>query len=200
MTDLRLVLVRGRRRASGLPAGGFEMTLRRTTRLLSFAGLVAALATTAWLAVRARPALAGATDPALAISFAVARAAGTTTLVEVNGTWEFDNIVQIDFAPRIVVYAGTDYIRIPLGGAPATRGSFGGLSDGLQTSEIGSFDSAGAVEPDAEIVALDAHRLRIALPADFGVQGFSVVAYVVVPGEGAFLSNAVAASAYEVAP
>ena len=136
------------------------------------------------------PAVAGSTDPELAIGEVVATASGQRAVVQVVGTWAFDDILQVDFPFNVVVSQGETFVRYPVG-ETAQSGSFPAIADGLGTEEIGALEAAGSDEPDARFVVLSSHRIVLALPPAISDGPVTVVGYVVVPGDGAVVSNAV---------
>ena len=135
-------------------------------------------------------AAAGSTDPTLAIGQLIARPIAGAAVVEVLGTFGFDDVVQVDYPLTLVVYRGTSFARFPVG-APATAGTFAGLADGLAVSEIAALEAAGSAEPTAEIVTLEPNRMLVSLPLALSSAGaLTAVLYVEVAGEGGFVSNA----------
>lgn len=142
------------------------------------------------LLLMCRPCCAGSTDPDLAIAEVVARAAGQTAVVEVAGNWAFDDILQVDFPFSVVVSQGAVFARYEVG-QPAQSGTFSGLTDGFQLGEIAGLEAAGTPDADARFVVLSPRRIVLALPASISNGPLTVVGYVVVPGDGVFLSNSV---------
>jgi hypothetical protein len=134
-------------------------------------------------------ALAGSTDPTLAIGQLRARPAGQTALLELTGIFGFDDVLQMDFPVTVVAWQGDTFVRFRPGAA-AQSGSFAQLSDGLQISEIAALESAGTDNPDAEILSLEPNKLLMAMPPIVFDGTIHAVLYVSVPGEGTFVSNA----------
>lgn len=133
-------------------------------------------------------ATAGATDPVLALGRFVASPAGPAALVDVTGAFGFDDALQVPYPLNVVVYQGTTFVRLPIGGTPRT-GDFAGLADGLSTTEIGALESSGSTTVEAEILILQPHRVQASLPPVFTEGLIRVVVYVELPGEGSFVSN-----------
>ncbi|MFQ5352506.1 MAG: hypothetical protein ACE5D3_05465, partial [Candidatus Binatia bacterium] len=107
-----------------------------------------------------RAILAGSTDPVLAIGQIRARPAGAGSVVEVFGTWEFDNLVQVDFPLNVVVSQGANFVRLPAGGLAAESGSFAGLLDGLDPAELVDLENAGLPESGAELLRVEPHLIK----------------------------------------
>lgn len=143
------------------------------------------------------PAVAGSTDPELAIGEVVTTASGGGAVVQIVGTWAFDDILQVDFPFNVVVSQGATFVRYQVG-ETAQSGSFPAIADGLSTGEITALEAAGSEEPDARFVVLSAHRIVLALPPAISDGPVTVVGYVVVPGDGAVVSNAVTTTLFGV--
>lgn len=142
-------------------------------------------------ALRPTPLRAGATDPTLAIGQVRAQPAGAAALVEVMGMFGFDDVVQVTYPLSLVLYHGTSFVRYPIG-STAESGTFAALANGLATSEIGALESAGSPAASVEIVRLEPGRLVVSVPPSLANAGtISAQLYVTLPGEGAFVSNAV---------
>lgn len=147
----------------------------------------------------AAPARAGSTDPVLLIGDAVVRGGAAAGLLELTGTWAFDDVLQVSFPLNVVVSQGTTFARYPAGGT-ARSGSYAGLGDGLAANEITALESAGSADAAAAITHIDAHTMKLALPPVFDPGPVRVVLYVRLPGEGSFLSNHVTPQVAESAP
>ncbi len=137
---------------------------------------------------------AGGTDPLLVLGQVTANAAGDGSTVRVRGSWEFDNLLQVDFPLTVVASQGDFFVRVPVGGAAASSGTFSGLSDGFDASEIAVLESLGSAENGATILALDSHEIVVYLPASITNGEVTVVVYVELPNEGGFVSNTLVAS------
>jgi hypothetical protein len=136
------------------------------------------------------PARAGSTSPELALGQVSAIPVAGGAILELTGTWDFDDILQIDFPASLLVSRDSSFIRIPIAGAgEAAAGSLAELADGLQTSEIPALESAGQPESGAVLLRLEPHRMQVALPASVGNGPLTALVYVEFPGEGFFLSN-----------
>lgn len=131
---------------------------------------------------------AGSTDPVLVIGEATASGGSPLRLVDLLGSWGFDDVMQIDYPLNVVVSQGTSFVRYPVGDV-AVAGTFAGLSDGLVAGEIAALESAGSPTSDAQIVRLARHEMTLALPATFSSGDVSIVLYTTLPNEGTFLSN-----------
>lgn len=158
--------------------------------------LVAALAGAVALIAAGTPqARAGSTDPVLLIGQATASGGSPSRIVDLLGSWGFDDLMQIDYPLNVVVSQGSTFVRFPVGGAPVT-GSFAGLADGLDATEIATLETQGSPTAAASIARLSLHEMTLTLPATFDAGSVHVVLYVTLPYEGTFLSNtAVAAGA-----
>ena len=135
-------------------------------------------------------ALAGATDPTLAIGRFIVRPVAAATAADVTGVFGFDDALQVSYPLTLVVYQGTFFVRFPVGGT-AESGNFAGLPDGLAVSEIASLEGAGTPESGAEMLALEPNRIQVSLPPSFFDGTVTAVLYVELPEEGGFTSNAV---------
>ena len=136
------------------------------------------------------PCRAGSTDPELAVGEVTAIPAGDTAVLQVSGTWAFDDILQVDFPLNLVVSQGTTFVRYQVG-QPARSGNLPGLADGFQVGEIGALEAQGVEDPGARFVLLSAHRIVVVLPPSISDGPLTVTGYVVVPGADAVLSNSV---------
>ena len=162
-------------------------------------GLVPALIPTLMLAVAAlwvtpqRPAVAGSTDPVLAIGTLRALPAGDRSVLEVTGIVGFDDILQIDFPLGLVVSQGDRFVHFVLGAEPES-GSSAAIADGLAISDLPALEGAGTAEPDAEILELEPRRVLVSLPPSIVDGVVRATLYVTLPGEGTILSNGVSTS------
>ncbi len=148
------------------------------------------IATMASLLIGPVEARAGSFEPILAIGQVVARHAGESALVEVTGSFGFDDALQIDFPVNLIVYQGKEFVRYPLGGEPSS-GTFIPLQNGLQARQISRLEAKGELEAEAEIVRLEPNRITVSLPPRFEDGSITAILYVVGPTQGAFLSNPV---------
>jgi hypothetical protein len=133
---------------------------------------------------------AGATDPTLAIGSLVVRPAGGASVADVTGVFGFDDALQVSYPLNLVVYQGSAFVRFPIGSG-AESGQFAGLADGLEVAEIAALEAAGSPQSAAEILELDANRIRVSLPPTFFDGTVTAVLYVELPSEGGFTSNVV---------
>jgi len=156
------------------------MTMLRASASIATACLFA-LATAA-------PAQAGSTDPVLVIGQATAGGGSPSRIVDLLGSWGFEDLMQIDYPLNIVVSQGTSFVRYSVGDAPVA-GTFAGLDNGLTIAEIPSLEATGAPTASASIARLALHEMTLMLPNTFAAGSINVVLYVSLPGEGTFLSN-----------
>lgn len=154
------------------------------TRLRTGVAVAAALAL-----FSAPGARAGSTDPVLVIGQATCGGGSPARLVDLLGSWGFDDVLQIDYPLTVVVYQGSTFVRLRTG-QPAVAGSFAGLSDGLAAGEVAALEGAGSPTASASIVRFASHEMTLALPPVFAAGDLEVILYVSLPGEGLFLSNA----------
>lgn len=134
---------------------------------------------------------AGATDPTLAIGQVRAQPAGSAALVEVTGMFGFDDVVQVTYPLSLVLHHDSSFVRYPIG-STAESGTLAQLGDGLAISEIAALESAGSPEASAEIVRIEPSRIVVSVPASLANAGtLTALLYVVLPGEGSFISNSV---------
>lgn len=131
---------------------------------------------------------AGSTDPVLVIGQATASGGSPSRIVDLLGSWGFDDVLQIDYPLNIVVSQGTSFVRYPVGNT-AVAGTFSGFADGLTIGEIAALEAAGTPAAGAAIVRLSLHEMTLTLPPVFAPGNVDVVLYVSLPYEGTFLSN-----------
>lgn len=164
---------------AGAPAGKAART-----------ALMAAALATALAAASPGPANAGSTDPVLVIGQATASGGSPTRILDLLGSWGFDDVMQIEYPLTIVVHQGTTFVRYTVGETPVS-GTFAGLADGLAVGEVPALELAGSPVAAASITRLAIHEMTLALPAaTFASGSLSVVLYVTPPGEGTtYLSN-----------
>ncbi len=184
------------------PTGGNDMKRRRSccvkfrsecgstqARTLLLVALTLVLST-----AFARYAPAASCINFLAVGEATVRPAPDGAVMDMVGIWEFDNIMQVELGLSLnaLVYQGDHFVRYPLIG-DAESGTFSGLGDGLDASELPALEASGAGDPDAEVLTFRAHRLQLSLPPSFSPGAVSVLMYLVQDGEyqSAFLSNTV---------
>ena len=137
-------------------------------------------------------ALAGSTDPEVAIGEVIVHENGAGTAVSIKGTWAFDDILQVEFPLTLVLSAGAEFYLFRVG-EPARSGVFTGLADGLTIAEIASLESVAVTSPGARFVRISPHQLLLSLPSLGGATGLTAVGYVAVPGEDPVISNSVTA-------
>lgn len=135
----------------------------------------------------------GATDPVLAIGRLRVVPVGTASIVDLTGAFAFDDMLQVEFPLNLVVYQGSTFVRLPVGGQVQV-GDFAGLADGLSVGEIAALESAGQNSSDAEFLRVEPNRLQASLPDLFDDGIITAVVYVELAGEGGFTSNSVSVS------
>lgn len=167
-----------------------EPTLRRAALALAAAALLASAPT---------PALAGSTNPVLVIGQAAATGNPAAELVELAGAWGFDDILQLDFPLGIVVRQGAVFALFSPA-QTAKSGTFAALRDGLAAGEIAGLEASASPDAAAALLRLSAHEMTLQLPPVFAAGDVAVVLYVVLPGEGTFLSNEVTVTVQQSAP
>lgn len=131
---------------------------------------------------------AGSTDPVLVIGHATASGGSPARVLDLLGSWGFEDVMQIDYPLNIVVRQGSTFVRYPVGGTPVS-GTFAGLADGLSAAEIPALEAAGSTASSASIARLALHEMTLALPPVFAAGDVEVLVYVELPVEGTFLSN-----------
>ncbi len=134
---------------------------------------------------------AAGTDPTLALSSAEAAASGGAVLVRLQGSLQFDDSLQFSFPAGVVIFQGTQFVRLPITGA-AVSGSAALLAGGLAPAELPALLGLGApAPPPARLVTLTPSSLSVVLPPGFSAGAATAVAYAILEGD-AFLSNAIA--------
>lgn len=123
---------------------------------------------------------AGSCTPTLAIGQVVARPAGQTAIVEVTGTFGFDDLLQVEFPLNLVIYQGKHFVRYPLGGTPQS-GTFIPVQNGLEGRHIERLERNGHDEPEARLIRLEPHRLVVVLPPTIGDGTITALLYIVLP-------------------
>ena len=151
----------------------------------TFAPLAGALALAAMFCGSAH---AGSTNPVLVIGHATASGGSPARIVDLLGSWGFEDVMQIDYPLNVVVSQGSTFVRYPVGGTPVS-GTFAAIADGLVAGEIPALEATGSTAPTASITRLALHEMTLALPAAFSAGDLDVVVYVEIPVEGTFLSN-----------
>jgi hypothetical protein len=165
--------------------------MRIPTFLAPLAGALTLTAslTAALTAASPDPASAGSTDPVLVIGQATASGGSPTRILDLIGSWGFDDVMQIEYPLTVVVHQGATFVRYTVGEAPVS-GTFAGLADGLAEGEVPALEATGSPVATASIARLAMHEMTLALPATFAAGSVSVVLYVTPPGEGTtYLSN-----------
>ncbi len=131
---------------------------------------------------------AAGTDPSLALSGAEAAAAGGVVLVRLQGSLQFDDLLQFNFPAGVIIYQGTHFVRLPVVGAPQ-GGTTALLNGGLAPTEVAALLGLGGPAPaPARLVALTPTAVSVVLPPGFDAGAATAVAYAILEGD-AFLSN-----------
>jgi len=131
---------------------------------------------------------AAGTDPTLALTGAEAASGDGPVLVRLQGSLQFDDLLQFDFPAGVVVYQGTRFARVPVVG-PVVSGSSSLLAGGLAPSELfGLLDLGASAAAPARLVTLTPTTISFVLPPGFDPGTATAVLYAVLEGD-AFLSN-----------
>jgi hypothetical protein len=110
--------------------------------------------------------------------------------VAVQGSFNFEDVVQGVFPAGVVVFQGTSFARFDQTGS-AVAGSAPLLADGLDAAEVPALLAAGSpATAPAALTQLRADRVTAVLPPGFSAGPASVVLYAVYQGQG-FASNTV---------
>jgi hypothetical protein len=134
---------------------------------------------------------AGGSSPVLAISAASGFATSTEARsVTVNGTFNFDDLVQFIFPAGLVIWQGTQFVRFDVDGS-VRGGSAAFAADGITTGEIPALLRAGAPIAGARLIELSANRIVVALPPSFSAGAASAMLYADFDSDQ-FASNSVA--------
>lgn len=134
---------------------------------------------------------AGGSSPLLTVASVDAFASSNGVLsVDVQGSFNFEDVVQGVFPAGVIVFQGTSFARFDQAGN-AVAGSASQLADGLDATEVPALLAVGspAVAP-AALTQLHADRVTVVLPPGFSADTASVVLYAVYQGQG-FASNTV---------
>ena len=131
---------------------------------------------------------AAGTDPTLALTGAEAVAGGGPVLVRLQGSLQFDDLLQFDFPAGVIVYQGTRFARVPVSG-PVVSGTAPLLAGGLAPSELfGLLGMSAPAAAPARLVTLTPTTVSFVLPPEFDPGTATAVLYAVLEGD-AFLSN-----------
>jgi hypothetical protein len=135
---------------------------------------------------------AGGSSPVLAITSASAFAdAAAGRSVVVNGTFNFDDLMQFTFPAGLVVWQGTHVVRFDLDGR-VSEGSAAFAADGIVAAEIPALLGLGSPAPaSARLLQLGVARVAVALPPSFSPGAASVMLYAEFDSDD-FPSNTVA--------
>ena len=137
------------------------------------------------------PAHAGGSSPLLTISTVDAFAGSSGAVsVEVQGSFNFEDVVQGVFPAGAVVFQGTSFARFDQAGS-VVSGTAPLLANGLDATEVPALLALGSpAAAPAALVQLRADRATVVLPPGFSAGPASVVLYAVYQGQG-FASNTV---------
>jgi len=133
---------------------------------------------------------AAGSSPLLTIAAADAFASSSGAVsVDVQGSFNFEDVVQGIFPAGMVVFQGTSFARFDQAGN-VVSGSAALLSNGLDATEVPALLSLGSpASPPAALTRLRADRVTVVLPPGFSAGAASVVLYAVYEDQG-FASNA----------
>lgn len=136
-------------------------------------------------------AVAGGTDPTLALSSAKAVAAGPGLVgVQVRGTFEFDDLVQGAIPAGLIVFQANRFVRFDVAGTVA-QGTAAAVTDGVTAGDVDLLIASGGPSPGASLGSVGADGILCTLPSSYLTSGnASAVIYVLVEGE-TFVSNTV---------
>jgi hypothetical protein len=134
---------------------------------------------------------AGGSSPLLTIATVDAFASSSGVLsVAVQGSFNFEDVVQGVFPAGVVVFQGTSFARFDQAGS-VVAGSAPLLADGLDAAEVpGLLPLGSPAAPPAALTQLRADRVTVVLPPGFAAGTASVVLYAVYQDQG-FASNTV---------
>jgi len=134
---------------------------------------------------------AAGSSPLLTIAAADAFASSSGAVsVDVQGSFNFEDVVQGVFPAGAVVFQGTSFARFDQAGT-VVAGTAPLLSGGLDPAEVPPLLALGspAATPSA-LTQLRADHVTVVLPPGFSAGPASVVLYAVYQGQG-FASNTV---------
>jgi hypothetical protein len=134
---------------------------------------------------------AGGSSPLLTIAAVDAFASSSGALsVDVQGSFNFEDVVQGVFPAGAVVFQGTSFARFDQAGG-VVAGLAPLLADGLDAAEVPALLALGSpAAAPAALTQLRADRVTVVLPPGFSAGAASVVLYAVYQGQG-FASNTV---------
>jgi hypothetical protein len=137
------------------------------------------------------PVRATGSSPLLTIATVDAFASSSGAVsVDVQGSFNFEDVVQGVVAAGAVVFQGTSFARFDQAGG-VVSGSAPLLSDGLDATEVPTLLTLGsAAAPPAALAQLHADHVTVVLPPGFSAGPASVVLYAVYQDQG-FASNTV---------
>jgi hypothetical protein len=135
------------------------------------------------------PARAGGSSPLLTIAAADAFASSSgARSVDVQGSFNFEDVVQSVFPAGMVVFQGTTFARFDQAGT-VVSGSAPLLANGLDAVEVPALVALGSpAAPPAALTQMRADHVTVVLPPGFSAGAASVVLYAVYAGDG-FASN-----------
>jgi hypothetical protein len=137
------------------------------------------------------PARAAGSSPLLTIATVDAFASSSGAVsVDVQGAFNFEDVVQGVVAAGAVVFQGTSFARFDQAGG-VVSGSAPLLSEGLDATEVPTLLTFGSpAAPPAALAQLQADHVTVVLPPGFSAGAASVVLYAVYQDQG-FASNTV---------
>ena len=134
---------------------------------------------------------AGSTSPLLVVSAASGSAAGGGRSAVFEGTFDFENVVEVGYPLQIVVFQGTRFVRYVVAG-PVVTGTSAVFADGQLTDvELPALITVGTTaDAGVRIVTVTATGALVTLPATFTAGTTTVVLFTILP-DGTVVSNPV---------
>ncbi|MFN2377457.1 MAG: hypothetical protein ABR538_13040 [Candidatus Binatia bacterium] len=108
--------------------------------------------------------------------------------LRISGNWEFDNLVQVvsGLSYNVLIVREDNFVRLRYPDQ-AFSGFLTGLAAeldaGIDGGDLLAVEGAGAIEPSARFVTVEAQRMKISSPVPPGSGPISVVAYLVLDGD-----------------
>jgi hypothetical protein len=151
------------------------------------------VALTLFLATLVAPGAMGTiTDPTLAVTSAVSVSGASARVVQVEGVFPSQALVQVDYPLQLLIRdtgSGTRYVRYDFAGGAVT-GVAPELADGLDAGDVFSLLAQGDPAPEARVVFAAPGRIEVLLPASLATSQAEAQRFVGDQGTP-FLSNPV---------